>query len=91
MAKRERPITSAQARKMKTIKATAPPPEPLAAPLHTAFVQVERGQAPPAASVRVARAGLHTRPERYLAHRSGCWAAPAPMCRSCSHRQSAAW
>jgi V8-like Glu-specific endopeptidase len=53
MAKRERPITSAQARKMKAIKATAPPPEPPSAPLHTTFVQVERGQAP-AASVRVA-------------------------------------
>jgi hypothetical protein len=53
MPKRERPTTSAQARKMKMIKATAPPPEPLGAPLHTAFIQVDRGQAP-AANVRVA-------------------------------------
>jgi hypothetical protein len=35
------------------IKATAAAPEPLEAPLHTAFIQVERGQAP-ATSVRVA-------------------------------------
>jgi hypothetical protein len=51
MPKRERPTTSAQARKMKRIKATAPPPMP--PPLHTAYIEVDREQ-PPAAHVRVA-------------------------------------
>src|SRR5262249_45475103 len=60
MPKRERPATSAQARKMKMIKATAPPPEVPAAPLYTAFIQIDRGQAP-SANVHIAPVSMRDR------------------------------